>query len=546
MKNLLIPLVCSLTSFLAFSQSAEVSGFIYDHKQEAIFFSNVVLYSSLDSSIVKVEYSNEDGSYVIKGVSSGKYFIEASFVGFPDTSSPEFELQENEISTLEPIFFPQPSNELEEVTVKAKKPLLEMKPDKLVLNVEGSINASGSDAFTLLRQSPGVVIDNNDNIFMLGKSGLKIYIDNRPTHLSGSDLAEYLKTIPSSEIESIEIITNPSAKYEAEGNAGIVNIKLRRDKNLGANGSITSGFSVGHRAKYNTTIRGTYKSKKWNTYGSLTGYSGQGYNPFNLHREQLGITFKQRSIGEGEWKGFNSRVGIDYALSEKSTLGILINGSKSTGNWMQNSQSDIFQTGSAFIDSSLIAMSDQDWNRQNWNINGNYKYSDKQNRSLNIDVDYGRYENTREEFQPNSYQLSDGTILGTKDFFTDTPPFIDIATVKVDYEQEALNGKLGFGAKISSVSTDNTFDFFNVLNTEHILNIERSNQFDYDEFVSAAYANYSRQFSSMNIQAGFRIEHTNSKGMLTAMVQSNNELVERDYIDLFPSFGITYQLNEKK
>ena len=545
MKKSLFLLLFSFFSLIAYNQTCSVSGIVLDGNSNPVYFSNVVLYASLDSSIVKVEYSGEEGDFQISGIAAGSYYVETTYVGYKNISTPVFNLVENQNLELEPFELTLASNELDQITVVAKKPLLEMKPNKLVMNVEGSINASGSDAFNLLRQSPGVVIDNNDNIFMLGKSGLQIYIDNRPTQLAGSDLAEYLKTIPSAEIESIEIITNPSAKYEAEGNAGIINIRLRRDKSLGANGNINTNYSIGQKARYNATLSGTYKTKKWNTYGSLTGYKGEGQNPFNIHREQLGIIFDQKSLGINNWEGFNSRLGVDYALDEKSTFGILVNGSKNAGGGIQNSVSDIYKKGATQIDSSLIAMSDNDRMRNNWNINGNYKYADKDGRSLNIDLDYGRYNKDSEEFQPNRYELPNGTKLSSKDFLSITPTNIDIATLKLDYEQKAFGGNLGLGLKVSNVITDNTFDFYNVIDGDNILDIERSNQFQYDEMVNAGYLSYSTQVNKLGIQAGLRVEHTHSKGTLTAMIPSDNEIVERDYIDFFPSLGITFQPDQK-
>ncbi len=131
------------------------------------------------------------------------------------------------------------------VTVTAKKPMVEVKADKTILNVEGTINATGSNALELLRKSPGVLLDKDDNISLAGKNGVQVYIDGRSTPLSGQDLANYLKTLQSSQIEAIELITNPSAKYDAAGNAGIINIRLVKNKSLGTNGSVNAGWNIG-------------------------------------------------------------------------------------------------------------------------------------------------------------------------------------------------------------------------------------------------------------------------------------------------------------
>lgn len=545
MKNLVLLLMICLCAKSITAQNSLVTGKVLDTEDAPIFFSNVILHNAIDSAIVKLEYSNEEGAFEIHGLEEGQYFVEISFLGFETVNSSIFKLESDTTLDVGVFVLNQKTTQLEEITVRAKKPLLELKPDKLVLNVEGSINASGSDAFALLRQSPGVVIDNNDNIFMLGKSGLKIYIDNRPTHLDGSELTEYLKTIPSAEIESIEIITNPSARFEAEGNAGIINIRLRRDKSLGANASVTGNYSIGQKARYNGTIRGTYKSRKFNTYASVTGYKGENINPFNLYREQLGFVFDQHSVGEDNWEGYNSRVGMDYVINKKSTVGILFNGSRNKGNGIQQSNSDIFKKGANQIDSTLVASAKESRLRNDWNLNVNYRYADNSNRSLTIDLDYGIYNRDADQFQPNQYVLPNGTLLSSKDFYTFTPTQIDIITMKIDYEQPVLGGTFGVGFKLSDVVTDNIFDFYNVIDNKNVLDIERSNAFEYNEMVTAGYLSYAKQFEKLNFQAGMRVERTHSKGTLTAMVPSDNEIVERDYTDFFPSFGLSYQMNPK-
>ncbi|NNE26701.1 MAG: TonB-dependent receptor [Saprospiraceae bacterium] len=527
------------------AQSSNLSGYIKDASGNPVDFANVVLYNAADSALIKVEYSDDKGAFTFNQIDFGTYYFEIKFLGYKDYQSEVIELTSNDAHNLGVITLDTQEQTIEGVVVTAKKPLLEMKPDKVVLNVEGSINASGSDAFTLLRQSPGVVIDNNDNIFMLGKSGLQIYIDGKPSQLAGSDLAEYLKTIPSSEIVAIEIITNPSSKYDAEGNAGIINIKLRRDKSLGSKTTINSSFSIGQRARTNTTVRSTYKAKKWNVFGSVSAYRGEDIDPFNLYREQSGLIFDQTNVGEGGWKGINYRTGMDFLVSEKSTFGILFNGSTRTGTWDQNSRSDISTVGNSYIDSSLIASANSTWDKGDWNINTNYKYDNKDGFSLNLDLDYGTYNRDDIETQPNEYVDPDGNSLAIIEYRSETPNKIDIATAKIDIEKNLGSATFSAGLKYSDVTTDNMFGFYQLVDDIPVLDIEQSNDFKYIERVSAAYVNYGAQYNSFGIQAGLRVEHTESNGILTALIPSNNEEVNRSYTDLFPSFGMTFQLNQK-
>src|SRR5206468_2729461 len=173
--------------------------------------------------------------------------------------------------------------ELKAVTVTTTKPMVEVKADKTILNVEGTINATGNDALELLRKSPGVTVDKDDNISLSGKNGVQVYIDGKPTPLTGTDLANYLKSLQSTQIESIELITNPSAKYEAAGNAGIINIRLKKNKTYGFNGSVNAGWNIGTYAKYNSGIALNYRYKKINVFGSYNYNNNKNQNRLNLY-----------------------------------------------------------------------------------------------------------------------------------------------------------------------------------------------------------------------------------------------------------------------
>jgi hypothetical protein len=206
-------LALSLVHFQAFARNeGKISGHILSEDGEPTSFATVMLLSSMDSSMVKANGSDETGDYVFVGVPEGNYFVEVSYVGFGNQTSDVFTFNGSEDYRVPNIIMRVASEQLDEVVVKSTRPIVEVHPDKTVFNVEGSINASGNTALELLRKSPGVVVDNNDNIMLGGKNGVKIYIDDKPSPLSSEDLANYLKTMQSSEIDNIEIITNPSAK----------------------------------------------------------------------------------------------------------------------------------------------------------------------------------------------------------------------------------------------------------------------------------------------------------------------------------------------
>ena len=258
-----------LTGLFAANSNAQVSGIIKDAQGNPVKAATISLLAAKDSAVIKLAASKENGSYIFPNTVAGKYLIKASSVEYKAAFSAPFEVSGSEVTVPELQLVKTAAN-LKGVTVTAQKPMLEVKADKMIVNVEGTINAVGSDALELLRKSPGVLVDKDDNLSLSGKNGVQVYIDGRPSPLSGTDLANYLKSLNSSQVEAIEIISNPSAKYEAAGNAGIINIRLKKNKSLGTNGSVNAGWNIGTYAKYNTGINLNYRNKKINLFGNYS------------------------------------------------------------------------------------------------------------------------------------------------------------------------------------------------------------------------------------------------------------------------------------
>lgn len=512
-------------------------------------FANVLLYQVSDSALVKAEYTDENGAFELQQIAAGKYWINVTYVGLPEYNTDAFEVSTNQVFTLPEIKMSSGGVELTEVVVKTSRPIVEVHADKTVFNVDGSVNATGSDAMELLRKAPGVVVDNNDNIMVSGKNGVQVYINGKPTYLSTSDLAAYLKTIQSSEIDNIEIITNPSAKWDAEGNAGIINIKMKKDKRLGANGSVDLGYQRGDYNNYNTSLSGNYRNKKMNTFGRYSYNDRKGTNFFNLYREQVGLSYDQTNPGINENQSHNFRLGNDFFLNDKNTLGVLVTGYNSEHIGDQNSSMLIRNIGSTTVDSSLLASTLTDSKNANYNFNLNYRFDNGKGIVWNVDGDYGLFRNDTENNNPNyiydGLGRTENDILSKEEFLMVAPTDIDIYTMKVDHERPFLKGQLSTGVKYSLVSTDNDFKFYNIIEGKELLDEDRTNRFVYDENVNAVYANYAGKTGKWGYQAGLRIEQTISEGDLTAMKPVNDQNVKRDYIDYFPSAGLTWQANEK-
>ena len=528
---------------------SDIKGAAFGPDGEPLSYANVLLHRAADSTLVKLALSDEEGQYNFQSVPAASYWLEVSYVGLPGATSDVFELSGESVFTVPEIRIEAVANELSEVTVRASRPLLEMKPGKMVFNVEGSTNAVGSDALELLRKAPGVVVDNNENIMLLGKNGVRIYIDGKPSPLSSTDLAALLKSMQATEIDAIEIITNPSAKYEAEGSGGIINIKLKKDKKLGANANLNLGFARGWRTQYNGTLSSNYRNKKVNVFGNYSYFNGGNRNPLSIYREQLGQAFDQRGESNGNWESHNFKTGADFFLDKKSTLGFLVNGNLSNFESFNESETPFWLLSEGEVERVLVANADSKGKRQNLNFNINYLFDNGKGVSWNIDADYGRFENQTTMDQPNFYyDASISEILEERIYHSNTPTDIDIYTFKTDHERPLLNGKFSTGIKTALVRTDNLFRWYNVVNGEREIDTNRSNEFTYSEHVNAAYINYSRGFDKWNVQFGLRAEHTHSEGDLErfdSSIESPEDHVERNYLDLFPSAGITYQLNAK-
>ncbi|MFK7907736.1 MAG: TonB-dependent receptor [Chitinophagales bacterium] len=545
MKPIVTLLLITL-SFCSQLQAASVKGQLQDDKGEALIFAAVALYSSSDSTLTKVETSNETGIFELLGVKAGNYFLKATYVGLSDFTKTGIVLTENQDLDLGILIFEPASVKLEETTVTASRVMVEVKPDRTIFNVSGTINSTGSDAISLLRKAPAVTVDNNDNVSVLGRSGVLLYVDGKRLPLSGQDLSSYLQNLSADQIDRIDIITNPGAKYEAEGNAGIIDIRLKKDKNLGSNGSLSTTYSQGRYARLNLNGSGNYRNKSMNIFGSLGGEDGRTFNNMNFESYQNGISLIESNRSRNDWQNYNYRVGVDFFLNKNHTLGFLVGGMDMEGIQRNTNRIEIGQEAiPSSIDSILIAENTSDDTKNQNTFNINYRFSNKSGRSLNIDLDYGRYENTYDRFQPNRYYDANETMLLTEIINRfDTPTDIDIYTAKIDYEDEILGGKVGIGSKISRVGSDNTFLVFDEIDGTPIQNDRRSNSFKYDENVFAGYVSYSRKLNDKwNLSAGLRAEQTDATGNLKAFLpELQQPPVELDYLSWFPSAGLTWQV----
>ncbi len=538
--------ICTLITLLSFPflWGQSISGQLISENGEPLAFATVLLNDTQDSVLVKATTSNEDGFFELKGLSEGTYQLVITSVGFAELGK-TVAVSQTDLE-LGSITMTSEMQNLEEVTVVAEKPMVQVMADKTVFNVENTINATGTSAFELLRKAPGVIIDNNGGVVLEGKAGVQFYIDGKPSILQGDDLTNYLESLQATDIEALEIITQPSSKYDAAGNAGIINIKLKKDKSLGTNGSITSGLTIGNFKRYNTSVSFNTRGAKGNLYGTYSNRFGKSANFINLFRRQGATEFDAKTRSVFDQNSNNIKLGYDLYASAKSTFGAIFNGNFNNGFGESDSRTPIRPIGAMVNDSVLVANNRSSFKSYNVNANVNYRYADTLGYTVNVDLDYGKYKSDRNAFQPNFYFNGPETeIIGEQITRQETPIDINIVTAKIDYEQNFWKGKLGLGGKISFVATENTFDFFNTVSQQEVLDVSQSNRFEYDEQINAAYFNYNRKWNKWNVQFGLRMENTISDGNLRSDQETDANRVKRNYVDFFPSGGLTYQHNRK-
>ncbi len=544
--------IALLFSATIYAQS--IKGIVRDNKAQVVEYATIVLHNAKDSSFVKGEISAEDGSFEIAGVKSGEYYIECSYVGFENYLGLAFSFDGSN-KDLGYIALNVSSEMINEVTVKARKPLIEIKADKTILNIDASITAAGSNGLELLRKAPGVTVDNNENIQLKGKNGVRIYIDGKPSYLNDKELASLLKSLNAADIEAIEIITNPSARFDAQGNAGIINIKLRKNKNFGTNGTITASAGYGKYHKAYLGLNLNNRNNKTNTFGSIGIGDNKNWNNLNLLREQDGGLFDQKQTQVNGNNPLNGKFGIDYYASDKHTFGALVNVNTQYKENVWESNSNTFISNALTrerIDSTLRASNTIKSNAINANANVNYRYADTLGNEMTIDLDKGYYNNMSTSLQPNVYiNGTNGNVTTERSFANETPSTIDINTAKIDYTKEVKSAgiSIGLGAKYANVKSDNTFLFFNLVDGLKIKDNSQSNKFIYTENVAAAYANISgKSGSKFNYQVGLRMENTESIGDLRregGLPAKPDDYVKRKYTNFFPSAALTYSPNEK-
>jgi iron complex outermembrane recepter protein len=553
MRKLLTLLAAILTlSFASQAQTnanpdghGKVTGKVIDGNTKTIESATITLLRAKDSSVAKISVADKSGTYTFDGVTEGRYLVSITAVGHQKGFSETFDINAAHLSVVvKTIELVLQAKSMGEVTVTSKRPLIEQKPGKTVINVDASPTNAGLNVLELLEKSPGVSVDNDGNISLKGKQGVLVLVDGKQTYMSGTDLANLLKNMPSSNLDQIEIMTNPPAKYDAAGNSGIINIKTKKTVIKGMNGSVNTSYSQGVYGRTNNGLNLNYRNNKLNIFGSYNAGTWEGFNKLQISRnfyEDKVLKGSSDQLSRFHFKGVyhSVKAGVDYYLSKKDILGVVVNGNFNHGNESPWSRSNIRDANGA-ITSMLHSQSDNRRKFAGITTNANYKHTfDSTGREISADLDYAHYNNRNgsrlytETFDPSGVKNGNDILLTG-----DIPSSIEIYSGKIDYVHPFKSGlKLEAGIKTSFVTTDNRVDYLRNEKADEA----RSNYFIYKENINAAYAIFSKTIKKWNLTAGLRLENTISKGHQVKM----DSIFKRNYTNLFPNLGIGYDMNEK-
>jgi len=534
-------------SIMAGARTGGISGAVKDANGKPLSYVNVILLKADSATLVKASYTDDNGNYNIDPVDKGIYTLKVTLVGYNTYTQSGVAVGDERVS-IPPIIMEAKSGTLAEVSVRTQKPFIEVKADKIIVNVENSIVSAGSSALEVLARSPGVTVDQNDNVSLKGKQGVSIMINGKVQPITMADLATILKNTPANAIEKIEIISNPSSKYDAEGTAGIINIIMKKDQRLGMNGSINGGYGQGVYPKANGGINLNYRNKRFNIYGSYNYAYREGFNQLILTRHFYENGIYDGAYAQNHFLKFPAQVhrasaGIDYNLDNKTTVGLSVSGGATeyTTNGGMRSQS-LNAINADQVDSFFTTNNDA---RNKWNdyaVNANLKHTfDSTGKELTIDADYAHYWNKNIQTLTTNYFMPDGVTAHTPYvLYGDISGLTQIRSFKADYTNPIKNGKIEAGLKTSFVSSDNQPMFYDESTGSKLYDATKSDHYLYNENINAIYVNGSENIGKWSVQLGLRLEQSNIKGDEKITSQKS----DTSYLQLFPGIFVQRHINK--
>lgn len=520
-----------------------IKGKIIDEKSEGLPFVAIVIKNAVDSSMYKSILSDNQGVFSLDLVNNGNYFVELKMLGYATMIVPNVKVDELSPSVdLGVLQLKSSAINLKGVTIKGETPFIERRADKIIVNLDNNIISKGAPIMEVLNQLPGVRVTQDDQISLNGRS-VTVFIGGKATPLSAEALASLLKGMSSTTIQKIELIAHPSAKYDAAGSGGIINIVKKKNSTEGLVGNIYGGYSHGRYGKHNGGLNLNLKNKGYNIF-----FNGDyGYNKYFIDSKLTSTTLPVNGMAYNETisqidskrdnRTFTPSLGVDFYLSKRTTLSL--SGTEGIQLFHKNSNTSMSDLNSSSGDSFLNTAKNKSFNH-NSSLHLLHQI-DTLGKELTVDLDYFNYRNNSLQDNFNVVRNAQGTPDYSSDQL-DQRGTLNLYSAKMDYSQP-LKGKgvFEFGMKSSYVKSNNHNTFYDKVAEVSQIDLSSLDRFRYTENINAAYLSLNKEYKKLSYQVGLRAEHTYGKGEQ----EQTDEVFRRNYVELFPSLFLDYKLNDK-
>ena len=538
---------------LAQSGYGKISGTITDIRGQALLGVAVGLILPSDSSTVKSTISDENGRFVIQHIPNNTYLLVCSYLGYETYKTVPLKIDSYHTSIALPMIVMLKKNILlKEVSVTASKPLIQHKTDRTIVNVDAMGTAAGSNILEVIDKSPGVMTDVNGDITLNGKGSVLVLIDERPTYLSAQELSGYLGSIPAGVVERIELISNPSARYDA-ANGAIINIVLKKNKIEGFNGNLDLGYNQGYYSRINDVLNLNYRKNKVSVFSNLSFNRSRNFNEETLHRSFYNPdkSLESEIVSDKRYSylsnGLSVRLGTDYFASPKTTIGFLLAGTTRPKNDQQTFSG--MQTDSNLRpENTTDGFSDGSYKWKSGGINFNFKHRfDTTGTTLSADLDYIIYKSDGNQTLTDREKYTDSSNYSSHTILYDLPSQINIYAVKTDFTHPFnSSSRFDAGLKNSLVRTNNSTNQFNLMGEDFVPYYRNFDHFIYLENINAAYASLSKEWGKWAIQSGLRVENTIAYGHLLGNTEVRDSDFHKSYTHFFPDLYLTYHMDPQK
>jgi outer membrane receptor protein involved in Fe transport len=539
---LTILLFTSLPLIAQDENTGSISGIVRDrNSNDPLSAVSITLFNELDSSMTKGTETGMNGKFLLEGIPSGRYKLEANMIGYNPAVVRNISVTESKLhAVLDPILLREGITETEEIIVEGEKSPVEFKPDRKVFNVEQGMITQGGSSLDVLKNIPSVSVDVEGNVSLRGSTNVKILVDGKPFGLNSPNRTNLLEQIPASQILSVEVISNPSAKFEAEGTSGIINIVLKKTSDFGYNGSLS--LNTGTKDKYNGSFNLNLRNEKLNLSGS---YDYRLFNFFvdgNSQRTNFRSTSQAfiDQVVDGNFRNTThfGKSSIDYYFNDDHSLGIAVNYNDRLRRRKERTDTREYNSNKDLSNFYFLNVN-EDGNGYGLDASMNYygKFKNPQ-QTLTADLNFSRF---KDDITMNSLReyvtLSSQTMQNQFDKGVN-----DDLNFQMDYSHPFGDLKLETGAKsiFRKFDKDYRTEDFNYSQSQFILNPNLTNHFIYKEYIQAMYAIFSGKNNGLSYQAGLRAEQTNTNGDLRTTAQK----FDNNYFSLFPSASLSYKVGE--